>query len=157
MTNNQNDKLSDLYHEMYDLMVNYANLTLRNIHSAQDAVNEAFLAAQENVGRLMNSENPRGWLMKALKFKVLDELLWLSNTIPVDPTEESNSLDIPVYDKLNDLGIHEMLMKREYKVLRLVYIEGYSVKETAIALGIKYDACLKRIHEAKRKLAQKLL
>jgi hypothetical protein len=36
-------------------------------------------------------------------------------------------------------------MKDEYKILRLTYQDGYSVQETADLLGIKYEACKKRI------------
>ena len=48
MSKEDNDFLSQLVNETYDFLLNFAKVRLRDINSAQDAVQETYLAAQKN-------------------------------------------------------------------------------------------------------------
>jgi RNA polymerase sigma-70 factor (ECF subfamily) len=117
-------------------------------------VQETFLAAQKNIGKLMRSDNPGGWLTNTLKYKIQHEkrararFIVLIERIAKDPSSYAFS------DNGYGEDILHFLEKSEYEVLRLLYIDGYSPKEIAGILKISYDACRKRIQAAKRKLAQ---
>lgn len=147
--------ISQLYDEMYDFMLRYASIRISDIHSAQDAVQETFLAAQKNSKKVCESGNPKGWLIKALRYKVLDELLIKSKLCTVDPTTDAY-LNAQIHNDEIDQGLLDLLNKEQFKILYHIYVEGYSVKEVANMYKIKYDACLKRIQKAKHELAQEV-
>ena len=151
-----NEFLTELTDEMYEKMLNFAFVRLRDLHCAYDAVQETFLAAQQNIKKLMRSENPQGWLMKALKYKVMHEQAARARFFMHLPINESISSSSRLHDNEFGYGIREILEKKEYEVLHLIYVQGYSMKEAAVKLEITYDACKKRIQSAKRKLAQEI-
>ena len=157
MNDERNAFLERLVIEMHDLLVKYATLKLGDHNSAHDAVQETYLAAQKNISKLMDSKNPQGWLIEALKFKVMHEkrakakFMLLMQRIALDITTSTP------HKTAYENEVSEFLMKDEYEVLRSLYIDGYSIKEIAAKLGITHEACKKRIQTAKRKLAKELL
>ena len=152
----QNEFLSELSKAMSEKLLNFALVRLYDIHSSNDAVQETFLAASENIEEVMESKNPYGWLMKTLRFKVMHEQKARSSFFLEMPLHEMEYLSdrTSVYEA--ETEIRKILMKAEYEVLRFIYVEGYSVRETAEILGITYEACRKRVQTAKRKLAQEI-
>jgi len=156
LSHDENAFLERLIKEMHDLLVNYANVRLKDYSSACDVVQETYLAAQKNINKLMDSKNLQGWLIETLKFKILHEkrakarFLLLTQKIAQDVSIDKSHVDMYEYD------ISETLMEDEYEILRILYIEGYSIKEAAAKFGITYEACKKRVQTAKRRLAQEL-
>jgi len=152
----KNAFLENLVIEMHDLLYNYAKLKLSDHHSAYDVVQETYLAAHKNIEKLMDSENPQGWLIEALRFKVLHEqrakarFFILANKAVFD-----SSVDRSDEDKYES-DIEGLLKKDEYEILHIIYIDGYSIKEAAATQEITYEACKKRVQVAKRRLAQEL-
>jgi len=156
LANNEKDFLHGLVAEMHDLLINYANIRLCDLHSSYDAVQETYLAAQKNIFKLMKSENPQGWLIETLKYKVMHEkrakarFFLLTQTITNEGMVSISNIDIDEY------GIIEKINKDDYQILKSVYVYGYSIKEIAAELEITYEACKKRVQAAKRRLAQEL-
>lgn len=156
MSKSENDFLECLVVEMHDILINVAKIRLHDDHSAYDVVQETYLAAQKKISKLMKSENPQGWLVEALKFKIKHEqrakgkYLLLTQKIAQDVSTDKQHEDRVDYD------VGDLLLKSEYEVLRYLYIEGLSIKEVSEKLDISYEACKKRVQAAKRKLAQEL-
>ena len=156
MNNIENEFVAKLFDEMYEFLFNYACVRLRDIYSAHDATQETFLAALEDVKKLMQTENPQGWLVEALKFKVLNEQNAKARYVERYHEDETTGLSNEPCEIGNNHSIDELLNEKEYEVLRLVYIEGLSINEAAARLDIKYDTCRMRIKDAKRKLIQEM-
>lgn len=154
MNRDKNAFLESLVYEMHDLLVNYANIKLNDRNSAYDAVQETYLAAQKNIEKLMNSENPRGWLIETLKYKIMHEVRAKARFLRIIQKMEQATSIGKTHEDIHEYEIGEMLMKNECEILCTIYLEGYSIKETAAELGITYEACKKRVQTAKRKLAK---
>jgi len=140
----------------YNFLLRLAAAKLRDINSADDVVQETYLIAHKKIKELMQSENPRGYLVNILKFVVMHEQRARSH---MNNIHQKITL---AYATRNNLDYHDepelftILKKSEYDLLRLVYIEGYTQKEVAEKLGVKYDTCRKQIQKAKRKLIQEI-
>ena len=157
MSLKENEFLEQIVIEMHDLLINFAKLKLTDHHSAYDVVQETYLAAQKNIGKLMMSANPQGWMMETLKYKVLHEYRAKSRFYMLTKKITSTNNATICHEDNYDFDIKELINKDEYIVLNKLYIEGYSIKEIADIQGISYEACKKRIHAAKRKLAKELM
>ena len=55
-----------------------------------------------------------------------------------------------------DGDLREHMSKEEWKLLRAVYCEGYSIAEAARLCGMSFEACRKRLYRCKKRLRQEL-
>jgi len=153
----ENKFLEDLVIEMNNLLFKYARLRVSDEQSAYDTVQETYLAAKSNIKSLMESANPQGWLMKALKYKILHEKRAKAKFIDIVQKITLSGIVIDSRDDNSGHELRDILSKKEYELLRLKYIEGYTTHEIAESLGITYEACKKRIQHAKRNLLKELV
>ena len=153
----ENEFLIELFCSMSENLLKVANMRLSDLDYAEDVVQETFLAAIRNVEKVMQSENPKGWIMNALKYKVKDAQKLKHKYTLLEPDVISAFVDMQNVGEQYDFELREIIMKDEYKILRLIYGAGYKTHEVAEMLGIKVEACKKRVQVAKRKLAQELL
>ena len=139
---------------MEGLLRSLSMLRLHDAQSAEDVVQETFLAAQVNIDALMKKPNPKGWLVGVLKNKIYHEnrakqrYRFLYQKLEQSyqaPQTEDGYFEGDILDKFN---------KKEYEILKLVYIDGHSPFEVAEILGISYETCRKRIQTAKRNFLQ---
>ena len=52
--------------------------------------------------------------------------------------------------------LQEHMSKEEWKLLRAVYCEGYSIAEAARLCNMSFEACRKRLYRCKKRLRQEL-
>ena len=150
----ENEFLGALYLKTAGYLRAYAGLRLFDAQAAEDVVQEAFIAAQRRVTALMGSPNPEAWLRKVVVNKVLHEnragsryrLLYQKIGAHLRPGHAE--------DRYFERDLMGRLEDKEYEVLKLVYIDGHDTSEAADILGIKYEACRKRMQKAKRKFLQ---
>jgi RNA polymerase sigma-70 factor (ECF subfamily) len=69
-------------------LLRYARLQLRDAHAAEDAVQEALLAALAGEAGFGGRSNLRTWLTGILKHKIVDAIRRLSREAAVSPDEE---------------------------------------------------------------------
>ena len=139
-------------------MVRYAVIELQNQNNAEDTVQEAFVIAQKNISKLMQSENPAAWLMNTLKYVILHEKrAWakfarLCRAIEHAAPQRDHTGEVDV----SEYVLVELLEQEEFKVLKLIYMDGHKMREAAGILDITYESCKKRVQTAKRKLSQRI-
>ena len=158
MTLEQRERIERLYLEMYEMLMAYARSSLNNQGLAEEAVQETFRIACQKPEELCGSENPRGWLVLALKNTVKnirhsqDAAKRLLEQYLVQMKERSmteDSVDLRLlYGNVADL--------EEFKLLSEMAIEGRSHKEMADERGISVAACKKRVQRAKEILQRKI-
>ncbi len=68
--NPQNDRIEQLYHEIYDKLYRYAKNALSDPSIAEEATQDVFCIACAKSDELLQSNNPQGWLMKTLKYVI---------------------------------------------------------------------------------------
>ena len=65
--NLRNEQIGQLYREMYETLYVYAKNALSDPHLAEEATQDVFCIACAKSDELLQSNNPKGWLMQTLK------------------------------------------------------------------------------------------
>lgn len=159
MDTEQNKMIEKLYLEMHDMLICYARSALAEEGLAEEAVQETFQIACQKPEEFCSSPNPRGWLVKTLKFTVQNmkrsreaTKQILSNYLAAQIqeaafSEDKVSLDI-LYEDIADL--------EEFRLIKEMAVDGRSHLEMAEARGISVSACKKRVQRAKALLQKKI-
>lgn len=161
----QDEFVSRLYREMYHPLIAYARSALSNDALAEEAVQDAFRIGCAKISEFMGSPNPNGWITLVLKNVIRNtrrELASLNKlivtSISIDDEcfiESSAAVTDPnkrVEDSELDILYSDLLSPDEYRLLKLVAIHNYSMREAAVEFGISVEACKKRVQRAKEKL-----
>lgn len=159
MTAEQSTQIEELYLQMFNGMMAYARSSLPEEGLAEEAVQETFRIACQKPDALCNSQNPKGWLIKTLKFTIQNmkrsresARLLLSDYLAaqIDKagfSEDKIGLEV-LYGNVSDM--------EEFQLLKEMAVDGKSHLEMAQARGISVSACKKRVQRAKEVLEKKL-
>lgn len=143
--------IEKLYREQYVHMYRFAYLRLNDHYLAEEIVQDVFLLAYKKIKELRDCQNPQGWLVKTLGNTIMHALrtkqFIMSHFVEFDEGIEPSGYDID-----SDLGLREQLSPEEWKLLSMIYNEGYSIDEAARMFGIKFETCRKRILRARKKI-----
>ena len=159
MTAEQSTQIEELYLQMFNGMMAYARSSLPEEGLAEEAVQETFRIACQKPDALCNSQNPKGWLIKTLKFTIQNmkrsresARLLLSDYLvaQIDKagfSEDKIGLEV-LYGNVSDM--------EEFQLLKEMAVDGKSHLEMSQARGISVSACKKRVQRAKEVLEKKL-
>ncbi|MDR1329333.1 MAG: sigma-70 family RNA polymerase sigma factor [Oscillospiraceae bacterium] len=162
MNREKDDFLAELYQEMKDRLYSYAYMNIRDYHRAEELVQDVFLLASQKIDSVMQSPNPRGWLVNALQFVLKREYrshlniqkAFVEQSAYTEDMEDSTS-NSAEDEAFKMLELSSMFKADEWHLLKRAYIERYTIAEIAEELGIEYAACAKRLQKASNK-ARKL-
>ena len=148
--------IQKLYVEKYTAMCRTAFSSLNDYGLAETAVQETFLVALRFREKFAASQNPVGWLYKALSYTVKhikrDRNAALACTLPLDTLGEKEAVHYDYYSVIDD----QVKESEDVKLLAEMYLSGYTLKEIAESRGISIGACKMRIKRAKERLRKKL-
>lgn len=133
-----------LYDHIADDLASFAYRMLRDRHTAEDAVQQAFLELARSCSNLRgDGRSLRAWLYRSVRFSVLDEVRRRSRRpeLPTDEVPELPVSDSPVegWDPRIEKAL-AALTPRHRAVLLLRYVEGFEPAEIARILGINRAA-----------------
>ena len=159
MTAEQNQFLSERYHEKRKFLLEYAESSLHNYALSEEAVQQTFEIACRKIDDFCNSPNPDGWLTKTLSFVVRNiESRQRSERHVIAMTDEyrpdlvaAPEVPLPLrvtYGSLVDTPQFRLLYETE--------VLGYTLAEIAEELDISEAACKKRAERARIFLQKKL-
>lgn len=136
---------------------------------AEDALQEAFIAAWRSAGTFAGGETARGWILtiarNALRRHYRRRVGEPPDHVPLDQLGEEAGwgTEEPADDMLVRLEEREWLARAlarlgdaDREVLILRDLEGLSGEETAAALGVTVRAMKSRLHRARLRLAAQL-
>ncbi|MDO5785746.1 MAG: sigma-70 family RNA polymerase sigma factor [Eubacteriales bacterium] len=154
----QEEKIEQLYLEMYALLLSYANSILKNDSRAEEAVQETFRIACTKPNDLLSSKNPKGWLTNTLK-----NVLWnmrkdyaKTQKMVIGYIQEQEWDTIGDCDEIEvDILYSDLAGCKEYQLIKKIAFEHKSILEISRELGISVEACSKRIQRAKKRLRKK--
>lgn len=157
MTFEQMRWIENLYLEMYDLLCQYANAALQDGLQSEEAVQETFRIACDKSEAILESPNPRGWVMNTLKWVLQNQLrknqrqrgLFVQMTVPEEILEGEPD-PVPV-----ELLYGNVAETKEFQLLRAVS-DGESIKELSKRLGISEDSCKKRVQRSRQYLRKRI-
>lgn len=162
----QDEWIEKLYRTYFKRLTQYAVSALGDLPRAQDVVQDAFHEALIHIDDLITHENPGGWLMVTVKYKIREservrrrELLRflsfdtdiMSERIPGDEWMEEQALsdDLSVMER-----IVQALTPEEYHLLKRLVLDGASHPQVAQELHISVYASQKRLERIRAKLYQ---
>lgn len=149
----QTETIEQLYRKNYAALMRYAVSKLKSSELALDAVQETFEIACMKVESVLASPNPTGWLFLALKNV-------MRNMYAKQRRKENTFVSVENYDSLIGTQDVELELRdlyggivslEELKLLQMVTVDGYTLKEAAAELQISTEACKKRFQRAKAK------
>lgn len=126
-------------------------VTVGDHQLAVEAVDEAFVRAAERWSQVSEMERPGGWIYRvAVNWATSWRRKWSRRpTLPARELDRSHDDDLTGMTLLEELaGLP--LPQRQMLVLRFVL--GYSVPETAAALGVAPGTVKSGVHRARRQL-----
>jgi RNA polymerase sigma factor (sigma-70 family) len=160
----RHDAFGELVVRFQDMAYGYAYAILGNSHLAQDAAQEAFIAAYQNLDRLQEPKAFPGWLRRIVFTQC--------NRLTRGRREREQSLDtvqLPS-SQLTPLAVLEAqemkeqiqaaiqaLPKSQRMATVLYYINGYSQSEVAEFLEVSVDAVKKRLQRAREQLQERMV
>jgi RNA polymerase sigma factor (sigma-70 family) len=154
----------ELVMRFQDMAYGYAYAILGDVHLAQDAAQEAFIAAYQNLDHLREPKAFPVWLRRIVFTQCcrLTRGKRLANQ-SLDTVQLSSSQPTP----LAALEAQEMkeqiqaaiqaLSEPQRVATVLYYIDGYSQNEVAEFLGISVDAVKKRLQRARERLQERMV
>ncbi|MCR5311498.1 MAG: RNA polymerase sigma factor [Lachnospiraceae bacterium] len=153
----RNESLERVIENYSNMLYRICFVILKNEQDAQDVLQETFLAYMTKRPHFHSEEHKKAWLIRVSQNKCKEFLRFHKKhaAIPLEEVEESigisNGLDIEDREKLNLIWNLNLKLK---SVVILYYVEGYSVKETAVILNISEVAVKKRLQRAREILSE---
>jgi RNA polymerase sigma-70 factor (ECF subfamily) len=157
------EDIIDALYRLYEQLMYYeAFKILHDGYLAEDAVHEAFVRLIRHRGKITNPSVPdaRGYVFKTLRCAALDlyrnrkkqgeRCCALDETLEETCASEDTTPDLP-------LSMIAELPEKYAAVMRCLFIDGLSIRETAAVLRIREDLVRKRCERARKLLRPALI
>ena len=150
----------ELYKQHYQELLRKAVCICRNSAQAEDAVQETFLRALQNVSVVedLGPSQRRAWLFRALKNLLTDG--FRRNTLEDQYTQElppeAAMEQEPGFEDIENELFLSRLPPEEQLVFRLRFLEGYPGEEISVMLNLPAGTVRSRLSRSRKKL-QKML
>lgn len=146
----------EIYSENYKAMHRVAFKMIGDQDGASDIVQEVFIDCFEKIGKGYVLDSPKSWLYKVCYIKCIDHFrkqqglheIKLMKEIE-DEQHDNQELKAVIKKALSILNPKE-------RMLTVLYSEGLSYKEMALATGIKFSSIGKTLSRSLKKLEQEL-
>jgi RNA polymerase sigma factor (sigma-70 family) len=159
------DAFGLLVRRFQDMAVGYAYSLLDDFHLAEDAAQDAFVQAYQDLWQLRDPGAFPTWFRK-LVFKQCDRLTRKVRleTVPLEaaatfPSGEADPFQTVESWETND-QVHEAircLAEHERAAITLFYISQYSHKEISAFLDVPVTTVKKRLHDARKHLKERMV
>lgn len=146
--------VKEIYDREYQRVYCIAMIYLRNIHDAQDAVQNVFIKLLEHPKFFEDEEQEKAWFITVTKNYCKDILKssW-KRKIDLGEIPDMANEEKEIYDVMTDM----MKLPAKYReVLYLYYYEGYSVKDMSEMLDRKESTLQTQLATARKKLKVEL-
>ena len=140
MNEEQGKFLEELYHANFKRMLLELYPILKDMPSAQVAIQEAARIACQKPEEMMSSPNPAGWLRKTAG-------LVAKNMLRESEPSEWDDSDRELVQLCLDVVSEE-----DFTLFRRVTLDGWAYVDAAKAAGISLWACYKRVERTQKKL-----
>ncbi len=153
-----NEDIIDALYRLYEQPMYYeAYKILHDEYLAEDAVHEAFLKLIRNRKKIADPTSPsvKSYVYKTLRSAALDlyrrQKKQRENTIELDETME-NTLTAEDFSQDIPLSFLSDLPQKYASVIRCLFLDGLSIKETSAVLEISEELVRKRCERARKLL-----
>ena len=115
---------------------------------AEEATQEVFCIACNKSESLLQSNNPKGWLMQTLK-----------NVIQNIKRQQAKMKQLAIMSlnfEESDILYGDVAPREDFQILKLIALKGYTMKDAADEFGITVEACKKRVQRIRNHLRKKI-
>lgn len=155
-----------LYDIFSDMLYRYGMKFMENDDSVKDCIQELFIKLYSNRQSLSATDNPRLYLFKALKNRLIDEIRADKHLVYVSPQDLHFSVEY-YYDPEDELQedsdvkaqfekVISLLTDRQKEVIYLRYQMEMSYEDIAELLNINYQSVRNLIHRAIEKVRSEM-
>lgn len=144
----QNERIGQLYREMYKVLYVYAKNALNDHPLAEEATQDVFCIACAKSDSLLQSDNPKGWLMQTLKnvVKNIKRQQAKMKRLAIISLNSEESDFLATYDEEDvDILYGDVAPREDFQIFKLIALKDYTMKEAADEFGISVEACKKRV------------
>lgn len=159
MDTSQREQVEKLYFDMFQILKAYARSSLKRDSLAEEAVQETFSIACKNPEKLLNSDNPRGWLLVTLKNTIRNMMRNRISTHKILSVYlQTFGRELPDPEHIANLKLlyGDVADTEEFRLLVELAVVGRSHEEMAGDRGITISACKKRVQRAKKILQKNI-
>lgn len=162
MKPNYDEFFEELYLTYQKRLFLYARSVLSDAELADDVVQDTFHTALQNMDTLMHHENPGGWLMTTLKYKIANceksRARWMKYCVSIDEQYPNLPAVSDPEERLTSVlaQIRQALKPEDYQFLMRIAMDGATHKQMAEELGISVWASQKRLERIRKELRKKL-
>ncbi len=150
------EQFMDLYQTVYKDLYRLAFYYLGNAQDAEDAVQEAALAAWENFGGLKNRASFRPWIFKILVNRCRKAFRRGRRAEqPVSEPEEAYEMELSSRVEMTELL--SRLTREERLIVTLAVFGGYKGEEIARILGRNHSTIRSKYRRALKKLEPEVM
>ncbi len=155
----QKKKIEELYLQMYEMLYEYARSSMDSDGLAEEMVQDTFAIACQKSQALLESPNPKGWLVNTLKFVICNGIRNQNTATRI--LAEYMALygrEVSVSDDRESLEFlyGDIAKTEEFLLLKERAIDGLSYLEMAVNRNITQVSCRKRVQRAKEYLQHKM-
>ena len=140
----------ELINTTYDKLLVYAKVKIADPKRAEDLVQEACLTAWDKIKTVMDSPNPGGWLMNALKNHILKYNSSLSAEQKISEALMLENQYTHINDS-NEISFSSILSDDELEIIKLKE-QGYKHYEIANMLNAKLGTIDSKVSRIKKKI-----
>jgi len=128
-------------------------------YTAEDIMQETFIAVYENAGRFKVFDNPKAWIYTIAKNKMLNTLKKNSRAASLDALEDSiedtTQTENAVLDKIRAEALLSVLSEQDKKIVILHAVYGLKHREIAELTGLPLGTVTRRYKESIEKMRKK--
>ena len=155
MENEKSDALEALYLENHDQLLKVASREFWIGSLAEDVVQDTFCEANRCWDKVLGSGNPAGWLMEALKLKIMHKR-WQKIHCTQEEVRES-AMELEFWDENfdrveTDLLLEQILEPKDRELFCLMYRCGYSTRDLAQLRGCTEGNMRVKLFRIRKKL-----
>ena len=159
MTTEQNQFLTEKYHEKRKFLLEYAESSLHNYALSEEAVQQTFEIACRKIDDFCNSPNPDGWLTKTLSLVIRNmekHQRVERRVIAVTDDYRPDLVAAPEVPSPLRVTYGPLVDTPQFRLVYEAEVLGRTYKEIADDLGISESTCKKRAERARDWLRRKM-
>ncbi len=161
--NGDDEAFSELFMQTYRYVYSIAKSRLNNDEDIYDAIQDTYLKAYANIGRLKSPEAFISWVAKIAKncsYEIAAKNA-VDKTMLVEETEEYLNSQEQIHSASAEMAmditaVFAELPAEQAEILTYVYYDGFKVSEIARMQGVPATTVYSRLNAAKRKLKELL-
>lgn len=153
------DALVDLYNATKSSVYGFALSILKNVHEAEDVLQEVYIKIYENASFYQANGKPLAWILKITKNLSLMKLRKNKNHMNVDDFKEILSDYKEITDKEDKIliaTIFETISDEERNILILHSVSGFKHREIAKIIEMPLATVLSKYNRAIKKIKKRM-